>query len=179
VHLQDGDTIDPSANFEDRSDSGDSSGSEDPVEDRSDSGDSSGSEDPSDSGDSSGSKDPSDSEEHSALFEVAEEILEWPTQPDDLSFDQDYSSEDTDQMEDTAGMEDSALFEALEESSRTIKLNTSLPEAVVQLQEKLLGDYNPPSSCGYPSVIHTIYGRRAVPPTLSCVDRVPRHRESL
>jgi hypothetical protein len=151
VHLQDGDTIDPSANFEDRSDSGDSSGSEDPVEDRSDSGDSSGSEDPSDSGDSSGSKDPSDSEEHSALFEVAEEILEWPTQPDDLSFDQDYSSEDTDQMEDTAGMEDSALFEALEESSRTIKLNTSLPEAVVQLQEKLLGDYTlPPPPVGIP-----------------------------
>ena len=51
-----------------------------------------------------------------------------------------------DAAEDAADIDDSALVsEALAESSQGRKLNASLPEAVVQLQEQLLGDYTLPA----------------------------------
>ncbi|KAH9020369.1 hypothetical protein EDB84DRAFT_1622445 [Lactarius hengduanensis] len=110
-----------SANFEDLSDSGDLSSSEDDL---------------------------SSSDGQSALFEVAEEILDPPPQAVDLGYDSDFSDMFA---EDVAEMEDSALSEALEESSQTSRASPSLPEAVVQLQKKLLGDYAlPPPPSGPP-----------------------------
>src|SRR6266702_2311239 len=56
----------------------------------------------------------------------------------------------------TDEIEDSALSEASEESIQTGYINSSLPEVVVQLQEKLLGDYilSPPPV--EPPVQHTL-----------------------
>ncbi|KAH9174020.1 hypothetical protein EDB89DRAFT_2068285 [Lactarius sanguifluus] len=106
--------------------------------------------DSSDSGDMSGSEDDlSSSDGQSALFEVAEEILEAPPQSVDLGYDSDFSDMFA---EDVAEIEDSALLsEALEESSQTSRASPSLPEAVVQLQKKLLEDYAlPPPPSGPP-----------------------------
>jgi hypothetical protein len=72
------------------------------------------------------------------LFEVAEEILEGPAQPLESDF------LDDDEEEDTAGMEDTAPFEDSGESDQIRDINNFIPEAVLQLQEKLLGDYTLP-----------------------------------
>ncbi|KAH9010104.1 hypothetical protein EDB84DRAFT_1570786 [Lactarius hengduanensis] len=102
-----------------------------------------------DDGDLSSSEDDlPGSDGQSVLFDVAEEILEGLPQPVDLGYDSDFSDIFA---EDVAEMEDSALSEALEESSQTSGASPSLPEAVVQLQKKLLGDYAlPPPPVGPP-----------------------------
>src|SRR6266702_4141476 len=110
-------------------------------------------EDMSDSGDMSSSEDMSGSDSHSVLFEVAEEILDGPPQPVDFGYSSDFLDMST---KGTAEIEDSALSEASEESIQTGYINSSLPEVVVQLQEKLLGDYilSPPPV--EPPVQHTL-----------------------
>ncbi len=110
-------------------------------------------EDMSDSGDMSSSEDMSGSDSHFVLFEVAEEILDGPPQPVDFGYNSDFLDMST---EGTAEIEDSALSEASEESIQTGYINSSLPEVVVQLQEKLLGDYilSPPPV--EPPVQHTL-----------------------
>jgi hypothetical protein len=113
------------------------------LEDNSDSGDTSDSEDTSDSGDTSGSEDVADPEGHPAQFEVAEGST-LSLVPEDLDFELDNLDHSAEDMVDTTEMEDPALFEALQGSTQTIKLNATLPPAIVQLQEKLLGDYTLP-----------------------------------
>jgi hypothetical protein len=122
AHLKGSDAADSSANLEDKSDSEDASGFEDAA----------------------------DPEGHPALFEVAEEILEGLTlSSEDLDFEPDYMDYSAEDM-DTAEMEDTAPSEASQGSTRT-KLNATLPPAVLQLQQKLLGDYTlPPPPANIP-----------------------------
>jgi hypothetical protein len=127
------------------------------LEDTSSSEDLAGPEDLSDSGDTSGS------DSHSVLFKVAEEIIEDSHQRVDFGYDSDfgydpdfgYDSDFSDMSaEDAARIEDSALSEALVESRQTT--NFSVPEVVVQLREKLLGDYTLPPPPVDPPVQHTL-----------------------
>jgi hypothetical protein len=131
-----------SANLEDTPYYGDT------LEDNLSSGHTSSSED-----DGLSSEHTSDSEEEcSGLFDVAEEVLGGPAQPLDFDYESDFL--DDDEKEDTAEMEDAAPSEASEESDH----NNSLPEAVLQLQEKLLGDYTlPPPPVDEP-VSYTLSG---------------------
>jgi hypothetical protein len=129
AHLQNSDSMGPSANLEDTPYYGDT------LKDKLSSGHMSSSED-----DESRSRYTSSSEEeHSVIFEVAEEIFEGPAQPLDFDYESDFL--DDSEEEDSAEMEDAAPFEASEESDQIRNINDSLPEAVLQLQEKLLGDY--------------------------------------
>jgi hypothetical protein len=89
----------------------------------------------------SGSRD-SDSEEsgsegHSVLFEIAEEFLDGPSQVADFGYDSDFMDNSD---EDAAEIEGSALPEDIQIGYE----NPLLPEVVIQLQEKLLGDYTLP-----------------------------------
>jgi len=104
----------------------------------------------SDSEDGSSSEGSSSSEEHSVLLDIAEEVVEDPPQLELL----DSSAEDSDySAEDAAG--DAALSDT-SESSQTIKINPQLPDAVLELKRKLLGDYslpNPPVGMTVPHVL--------------------------
>jgi hypothetical protein len=77
-------------------------------------------------------------------------------QPGDLDFELDNFDHSAEDMVNTTGMEDTVLFDALQGSTQTMKFNATLPSAIVQLQEKLLGDYTlppPPVNTPLPSTL--------------------------